>query len=588
MILTYDTETTGLDRRRDKMFAFSTCTEQGKAVASRLDGNPVRVVKNKYELKRIWQDISIVKIMHNAKFDLGFTKEYLGISLQDLAKHPIHDTSLMSRVLQNEHRTHALKDLTYELFGYPRDDETRAKKYLTTTSNMQDCPEEVFNEYQTRDAIRTMLLYKKFLPDIACVQNYEEIYQSELDVIIPTMSMEDRGVMINRSACQKLIDKLHADIKDVAGKIAYELGQNVRPGQEAYRFVFFKYLNIPLKKVPKTPSGLPLLKKEEILNKYRITHPCPLIEWHLMYSSWVHGVAIIESYLELADKNDILHPNINTCQAVTARQSSDNPNLQNVSKEKVLLNPYPVNSRGCFRPKPDHVNFHLDYSGIEMRLLIHYAGDKELVDIANTPGGDVHLPATLIFFPEYPTCDPKRQKELRNAAKNCNFAKPYGAEVEKMADTLNLSLSETLKKNAEYELRFPNLSSLNKQVAREVRECGITWTTFGRRLAVEKEFAYIGLNYKIQGTAAEMLKRAEPKVYQCLEESTSGEMGMIMPIHDELIIECPRKRLKDAKSVLQEVARRMVSFPGKFKVPFEVEVDVAPYDWSRKLKYSLK
>lgn len=596
MLLSYDTETTGLARNRHAMFSYSTCTEDGKSSVYRLDGNALRQVVHLQELRKLWTDTSITKVMHNAHFDIGFTMRKLGMTLAEIRRQPIHDTSLMSRVLQNNHPNHRLKQLCKELFSFPVDDEQRIKPYLKNESNYSFCPESVFNLYQHRDAQRTMLLFHYFWPLLQANKDYLDIYNSELAVIYPTIAMEDRGVMIRRSACISLIQELESNIQTVTEQIEDDLGEHLRPGQDAYRYAFYKKIGIDYTSVTKTNTGKPKLSKEEVL-ALRESQPCEFIEHHLQYSSWTHGVAIIRSYLDLADSNDCLHPTINTCQATTGRQSCEDPNLQNVAKSRVQLNPYPVTARRCFRPRPGYVNFHLDYSGIEMRLLIHYSGDQELVDIANTPGGDVHLPATQIFFDwdadgvytgaYTDQLDKTIKKMFRDAAKNCNFAKPYGAAVEKMAATTNLPLEEMRVKNALYEKRFPHLSHLNYKVSKEVRSQGFVWSAFGAKLYIPKEFAYIGLNYLIQRTAAEILKRSEPAVADWLEEQTSNEMQCLLPVHDELIIECPRKRLWDAHRVLQGCRERMVDFPGRFKVPLDVEADIATLDWDNKYKYSL-
>jgi DNA polymerase-1 len=224
-----------------------------------------------------------------------------------------------------------------------------------------------------------------------------------------------------------------------------------------------------------------------------------------------------------------------------------------------------------------------------MRLLIHYSGDPELVDICNQ-GGDVHLPGTLNFFGDrYTNGDKHQQKMLRSAAKNTNFAIGYGAQLPTVASSLGLSEDEVAPKLWNYHQRFPLLCGLMNTMTRWAERDGIVKTVFGRPLHIprDREHLHIATNHVIQGTAAEILKRSQIRVDKYLKEATGGEMRMLLPIHDELIIECPRKRLKDAREVMCRVRDIMIDFPGRFKVPLGVEVDISTVDWAHKNSYSL-
>jgi DNA polymerase-1 len=581
--IAFDTETTALRRTEGTIFSYSLCDEEGKTSVHRLDGSAVRQVRSRRTLEQLWSDTTVAKVMHNAKFDLGHTEVLLKKKLNN---HTFHDTMLMSHVLKNHHPGHALKDLAWELAGIPKDDENAIKPYTRGGNSYQSVPEYLMDKYQHRDAERCMLLFLFFWPKIQANKDFVEIYQNERDVIPVTLSMENRGVMLHVERCKKLITKLEHDAAGVLDRIEEVTGERIKPASDKARWYLYEKLKLPI--LGKTKGGAPKVTKE-VLQELKQQRPdLKILDLFMMYTSWSRGVSMLSSYLDLADSEGVLHPNIRTCAAITGRESCADPNLQNVEKTGVLLNPFPVPARTVFRPRPGYVNFHLDYSGQEMRLLVHYSGDKVLVDVANTPGGDIHLPATLIFYGDkYRNADKASQKIMRNAVKNGNFAKAYGAQWAKIAHTLNLTPGESMRGCREYERQFPKLCALMPMIVNEVKRTGRIITAFGRHLHIPRDQAYMGVNYLIQGTAAEMLKRGQVRVHEYLERATGGELKLLLPIHDELIIECPRNRLGDAREILRQVAHLMTDFPGRFRVPLEVEVDVATTDWAHKNKFPL-
>jgi DNA polymerase I len=583
-VISYDTETTSLNRRAGDVFSFSTCDYDGKSKVFRLDGSHLRQVQGRLALGKLWGDEGrgIAKVMHNAKFDLGFTEKLLG---KKLTEHPFHDTMLMSHVLQNHHPGHGLKELCWELGGIPKDDEDAIKVYTRGGRSYQNVPEELMEKYQHRDAQRAMLLYRFFWPKLSAHKDWLEVYQNERDVIPVTLAMENRGVMLHVQRCKALIAKLEGDTRSVLDQIEAETGERFSPSSDKFRWYLYQKLRLPI--LQKTKSGIPSTDKE-VLMELRKQHPLKIIDLALMYRSWSRGVSMLQSYLELADGEGVLHPNIRTCAAITGRESCSEPNLQNVEKTGVLLNPYPVPARTIFRPRPGYVNFHIDYSGQEMRLLVHYSGDEILVDTIRR-GGDVHMPATLIFWGEmFKSLSKEEQKTKRTASKNTNFCISYGGAIAQAASTLGMDSTTFVARYRLYKATFPRLVTLMGEIVRQVKSCGYITTAFGRRLHVPKDQAYMGTNYLIQGTGAEMLKRAQVRVHQYLESATGGELKLLLPIHDELIIECPRARLKDAQDILRNVCQVMTDFGGRFKVPMGAEVSIATVDWAHKqdfLKY---
>ncbi len=585
--LAYDVETTSLyPYEGGEVFAYSTCDEQGNGEVRRLDGPKLRQIRSRKKLEALWSDTSIAKTMHNAKFDLTYTEKTLGRRLDD---HEIHCTHKMSHILQSHHPHHRLKDLAWELGGYPRDDEEDVKKSSRGSEvNYQGVAEYKMDRYQMRDAERGMLLHLLFYPEIQANPEWNECYQMEMKLIRTTMRMEARGVMIHRGRCEGLVTRLQRDVKKLKAQLDDINGTPFNPGSgPQLRRLLFGKLKMPV--LERTKKSKEPRTNKDTIRMLHEEHPHPVLDLILKWRSYSKGITTIESYMDLADDDDILHPNINTCKARTSRESITRPPLQTVEKTGVLLNPFPVPARMGFRPRPGYVNFHLDYSGIEMRLLIHYSEDPRMTAILNAPGGDVHAAAAEIFYErQFTSLDPssKMWKSLRDAAKNANFAKPYGASAIKIAKTLGIQGNLALRRVRNYEQTFPGLSELGKRTSRWVREYGYVLTAFGRRLFVPKNKPYIGLNYRIQGTAAGVLKRAQNRVHDYLERATGGEVGIILPIHDEIVIEFPRNRLQDQFDVLRDIRDLMMDFP-MFNVPLEVECEVSTSSWERLHKVEI-
>ena len=584
-VIAYDTETTGLDvYGNDKVFAYATCDETGKCTVKRLDKG--RQNASLDYLEGLWSpSLTKVMVMHNAKFDLAMTEKLLGRKLDGML---IHDTMIMSHLLQNDHTSHALDTLAWELCAYPRDADQAVKKHTPGGKGYEKVPEKIMNQYQENDVERTMLLFKFFWPKIQQDKVLQEIYQFELDLLWPTMRMEERGIMLDIPRCEQTIKELHQKTKAVLHdiRVAAEM-KDFNPGStKKLAWLIHEKLKLPVLK--KTPKGQASVDKD-VLFHLRQLHPNPVLDLILQYRSWTRGTSILTSYLDFADSYATIHPCINTCGAQTGRESCSRPNLQNVEKTGVLLNPYPVPARRVFRPRPGYVNMHVDYAGIEMRILIHYSDDPLMLECLNNGDGDVHSLAASIFYgDEFTKCtDKDKRKTLRSAAKNANFAIPYGASAQKVAATLGLSLGVAHKRFALYKQTFPRLASLTDIISQEVMNTGYTVTAFGRRLYIPKTRAYMGINHRVQGTAAEILKRSQVRLYKYFEKHTNNQYKMLLPIHDELIIEIPRQHLSTAQQVLAGARALMIDFP-QLKVPLEVEFSITTRDWATKHDYQLE
>jgi len=578
----YDTETTGLyPFSGAEMFSFSVSDFDGNATVHRLDGGKLRSIQSNKMLKKIWGNEKLHKVMHNAKFDLEMTEKTLGKRLDG---NSVHCTHKMSHILRNN-GSHKLDDLTWEYGAYPKVDD-KIKKMATFCGGYKNVPEKHMNQYQKDDAIRTMLLFRLMWPMIKKNPKFLECYKTEMELIWVTMRMEERGLMVHETRTKELIHKLKEEVDETKENLFHLTNRRFSVNSDVeVRKLLFKDLRMPIIKLTdkeKEPSTDKFVLME-LNERFPENEVLNLI---LKTRSYEKGITTLNEYLNLSDSDFILHPSINTCGAITGRESCEHPNLQNVAKSKVLLNPFPIPARKAFRARPGYINLHLDYSGIEMRLIIHYAGEKEMIYCLNHGDGDVHSLAAESFYGKRFINETNKvtKKELRNAAKNANFAAPYAASIKKLMIILGVKGVKGRKGVLNYIARFPKVAKFSRKVIEEVKEFGGVETILGRFLYTNVRKPYIGANFKIQGTAAIILKIAQNRVHKYNVEQASNEPKLLLPIHDELVIEYPRNRIKDLDDYIRDIHALMIDFP-MFNVPLDVSVEISTNSWEDKKEY---
>lgn len=498
---------------------------------------------------------------------------------------------IMSQLLNNLAPSHGLKDLAWRYRGIPRDTEHEVKKIASARGGYHKVPPHIMRKYQVQDGENCLLLFllweNKFRNNLILWADY----RNEMDLILETIYMEEFGIRLDIGATRKLIswmeEKLHAINKYCMG--CFGEIPNLNSTVEVNYFLY-KKLKLPI--LAYTADKKTASSDKDVLLLLREKCPHPFIDSILMQRSYTKGIAMLDGYLKYADSNFLIHPNIKTNEARTGRQSSERPNLQNVSKSEGLKNPFPVPLRKVFRCHPGHIMLLGDYSGIEMRLIIDRAGEEELIKVLER-NEDPHALLSSVWYgdwvrPEmrWSSGDQARKKILRSAGKNSNFAKAYGAALPKIATTLNLTLEETTPGFNEICRRWPKVAYFTNISAQKVIENGGITTAFGRRLNVQRDTAYAGANYDIQGTAAGILKRAQVQVGKYLRKNYP-EIRIVLPIHDELIFSFPRVLLKERNEILKKISQLMTSH-SEIKVPLEVEWKKTTTTWDDSSEFKLQ
>lgn len=595
-IASFDVETTGINPYKGaRIFSYSIGwhfenNSDPILEICRLDNSDEKINKrNREYLKWFFADSSIVKIAHNYKFELSFlTTEniYVPIDTKWI------DTMILAQVWRNDSPSQALDYLCWELGGYTRELDKKVKAAAKAlNNNYQLVNVALMNKYQTADAERPLLLYDFIMPQIVNDTKQYAAYLREMEVVPVTQRMESYGIMIDRENIYNLQEKYGDLLQETQNESFKLLNEfiNFNSDEQVARILFRKY-QFPIKKL--TDTGKASTDKD-VLMEMRTEHNHPIFNIILKCRSYSKALSTLKSYLKFANETEIINPNINTNRARTGRQSSSSPNLQNVGKEEVLKNPFPVPLRKSFRARPSHVLFFVDYSGIEMRLIVEATKEPELYNMLLTdPDADLHHPTVECFLGVKEANnllkkDKKKYKVFRSAFKNTGFCIAYGGSVVKVAFTLGKRVDEIRDGDANYRRRFQRILNFTPAMMEQVRRFGYIETSLGRKLHIPANKAYIGSNYRIQGTAAEILKIAQVKIDRYLQKETNDKVRIILPIHDELIFSYPRNMLTHAENILGEISRLMIEIPG-IDIPLRVEWKMSTTDWNAAKDFDVK
>ena len=401
-------------------------------------------------------------------------------------------------------------------------------------------------------------------PDLDTV--YEEL---DLPLIPILYKMEVRGMLIDREYFAGLKREFGAEVRALEAKIWKMAGKefNVNsPVQLAE--VLFKDLGLPTKGIKKTARGYSTGVKE--LDKLRELHPIiGLIKEYREAAKLL--TTYIEPLPELADLQGRIHTTFNQNVTATGRLSSTAPNLQNIPVRTEVGK----RIREGFVAAPGKVLVSADYSQFELRLAAALAGDWDLVRDFNE-GVDIHTKTAAEAFG---VLMGEVTKSQRRAAKVINFGILYGMSVKGLADAAGMKFYEAKEFIEHYfELRKAIKEYLDKILV-QAREQGYVETFFGRRrptpdvlsanFIVRTGAERAAQNMPIQGTEADLMKRAMIKLDKRLEELPG--VGMVMQVHDSLIVECDEKEAERAGEVLK---KEMEGVAPELPVRLAVEVTV--------------
>ncbi len=421
---------------------------------------------------------------------------------------------------------------------------------------------------EVNDAIYLALLWKNIEKKLEESGQLRLIYDIEMPAAAVLCDMEIEGFKIDREGIAEYGLELDEEARALESRIYMAAGEefNINSPKQLGEVLFEKMM-LPTGKKTKTgySTGADILEK---LRKYH-----PIIDDILDYrqvtklkSTYVDGL------LKSTDQDGICHTTFKQTGTATGRLSSVNPNLQNIPVRTEAGRRF----RRYFVPKSDgNVLIDADYSQIELRVLAHISGDEHMREAFLT-GEDIHTAtASRVFGVDHENVT----GEMRKRAKAVNFGILYGMGEFSLAEDLKISRAQAKEYIESYLASYAGIDRYLKKVIAEAREDGYTTTLFGRRRYIPELSASnknlqnfgerVARNSPIQGSSADIIKIAMINVDKKLKESGVGAK-LLLQVHDELLIECPREHAERVLEMLKSEMERAVDM----NVPLMVEANI--------------
>ena len=538
-LIAIDTETTSLNYMVANLVGISFAVEPGKAAYLPLAHDYIDAPEQLNfteaiaKLKPLLENPELKKVGQNLKYDISIFAN-IGIKLQGVA----FDTMLESYVLNSVASKHNMDDLALKYLGHKNiafeDIAGKGVKQIT----FNQIPLETAAPYAAEDADITLRLHHHLWPRLQKEPKLAAVFSGiELPLIQILSQVERQGVLIDSMMLAQQseeiaisIDKLEQDAFEIAGEI-FNLSS---PKQ--LQVLFFEKLGYPV--IKKTPKGAPSTA-EEVLVELALDYPLPKIILQHRSLAKLKSTYTDKLPLMVNAKTGRVHTSYHQANAATGRLSSSEPNLQNIP----IRTEEGRRIRHAFIAQEGKKVLAADYSQIELRIMAHLSQDDGLL-AAFAKGKDIHkATAAEVFdvdFSEVTT-------EQRRRAKAVNFGLIYGMSAFGLARQLDIPRVEAQKYIDIYFKRYPGVLKYMEDTRAEAAELGYVSTLYGRRLylpaikdrnAMRRQAAErAAINAPMQGTAADIIKKAMININKWIESETHGEITMIMQVHDELVFE---------------------------------------------------
>ena len=524
-------------------------------------GNSMPLKEALDELAPILADASVKVIGQNLKYDLIVLKRH-GIS--GIA--PWFDTMIASYLLHPTRTGHGLDSLALDYLGVKM---TPFKEIIPAkNATFDEVPVEVATTYAAEDTDTTLRLSEIFAPELEATKLSALYREVELPLMQVLADMELAGVRIDSNylakmgiELQKQLDGISAAIYEAAGG-KFNINSPKQLGE-----VLFDQLGLPSGgRTAKTGSRS---TKAQVLEKLAADYPIAnqVIEYRELAK--LKGTYVDSLPTLVNPETGRLHASFNQTVAVTGRLSSSNPNLQNIPIRSELGRQI----RRAFIPADGCVLLTADYSQIELRIMAHLSGDKHL-KAAFQKGGDVHRETASKIFRVPPEDVSSKQ---RDRAKVINFGIIYGMGPRRLGREFGISTKEASAFIDNYFDIYAEVRNFLGKTIEQAKVDGYVTTLLGRirylpelqshQRSVQSFGERIAVNTPVQGTAADMIKRAMVNLHQRLSDEGSGA-AMIIQVHDELVLEIPEDEVEMVATMVCEEMENAI----ELDVPLVVEV----------------
>ncbi|WP_372742879.1 DNA polymerase I, partial [Neptunomonas sp.] len=567
-LFAFDTETDRLDYMEAELVGVSFAVQAGEAayvpLAHDYVGAPVQLDRNAVlvQLKPLLESETHKKVGQHIKFDMNVLARY-DIELKGVA----FDTMLESYVLNSVATRHDMDSLAQKYLGVKTVtfEEIAGKGKKQLTFNQVDL--EQAGPYAAEDADITLRLHQALNARLSTEASLTSVLEQIEIPLIPVLSkIERHGAMVDASLLGKQsieIEQRLAELEREVHELAGEVFNLASPKQ--LQVILFEKMQLPVRK--KTPKGVPSTA-EEVLQELALEYPLPKLLLEHRSLSKLKSTYTDKLPLMINKRTGRIHTSYHQAITATGRLSSTDPNLQNI----------PVRTaegrriRHAFVAPEGYQLVAADYSQIELRIMAHLSGDKGLLK-AFSLGEDIHkATAAEVFNTELSQVT----ADQRRSAKAINFGLIYGMSAFGLAKQLGIGRNEAKQYIEHYFATYPGVQNYMEEIREKAKSQGYVETVYGRRLylpainasnAIQRQAAErTAINAPMQGTAADIIKRAMIKVDQWLPGS-GFDACMIMQVHDELVFEVRTGQVEEFKVRISE----QMQFAAELDVPLIVE-----------------
>jgi DNA polymerase-1 len=554
----FDTETTGLNPRTDKLFGISLCfNENGGYYIPYLE-----------EFQEKLQELFLCdarKIAHNAKFDLHFLHNN-GIEVNNL----YFDTMVAAYVLDPDSRDYSLDGLSLLHFNFTKIKFSELLGKGKDAITIDQVPVEQLAQYAVEDVVYTFKLFQLFKESLVVAELDKVFYELEMPLVSVLRAMEHTGVNVDINYLKELEVDFQAHLDTIREAIFKHAGCEFNvDSPKQLQEVLFEQMELPTKGIKKNKNGYStaadqLVKLEEThpiiaeISKYR--------EYAKLQSTYVKALP------KLVEADGRIHTSYNQTIAATGRLSSSNPNLQNIPTRTELGKKI----RKAFVAQDDSYLVSIDYSQVELRIAAYLSNDSAMLDAFNS-GQDFHAATAAQMFDVSIDSITKGQ---RSQAKAINFGILYGIGPNKLGKNLGLTVREASQIIHKYYTVYADLHKFLEDTKFFAHNNGYVQTLFGRKRfiqGIKSQIPYIkaaaervAINAPMQGTSADVIKRAMIDIHSYLQDIPG--VDLIMQVHDELIFNVSRETSKDVISEIMNIMKHS----GGSSIPLKVDAEFGP------------
>ena len=551
-VISFDTETTSTEEMKADIVGISLAVKEGEGYyipVGHNAGTNLTLKKVLSALSDPMTDPKIGKIAHNAKYD------YIVLAKLGLVVSPLtFDTMLAEFIIDPSSRHLGLKNLASVKLG---EEMTHIEELIGKGKkqvSMADVAIESVSPYAIADAETTLRLMPLQVKELKRVNGEKLLDEIDMPLTPVLADMEMTGILLDLPFFDKMSKELTKRLNEIEKQVFDSVGKpfNINSTQQLSDVLFTRLGLEPPDKGNKTASGH-YSTAAGVLEMLSGKHPVvDLVLEHRELSK------LKSTYLDAlppaVDSHGRVHTSYGQIGAVTGRLSSNNPNLQNIP----IRTETGRRVRNGFIAARGNVLLAVDYSQIELRIVAHMAQDEGML-AAFRAEEDIHATTAGAIYgvsPEAVT------KEMRRHAKAINFGLIYGMSAFGLTRSTDLTLAEAETFVKTYFEKFPGIKKYLDGIRKQAAQQGYVETLLGRRryfpalqskqnVQIKNREEREAINAPIQGTAADIMKIAMLKIPTALKKAKL-KAKMLLQVHDELVLECPKDEMEKTAKVVQE------------------------------------